>query len=222
MFTISAILCAAGQSSRMAPDHKLLMPYRGSTIIRSVIDELLSSQCQHIIIVLGHMEEALRAAIGQIPEHVTIVTNSDYLLGQTSTIQTGLRQLGIGNTAFMINLADMPLLRARHYDDLIAHYAVQRDMVHHEHSIVRPIVKGIPGHPVIFSNTYRDIIMSNTVDQPNHSGGNLPVDLPIVKMEGCRQVIQNHREFLSAYQSSDEAYIFDADTPLDYSKLLRS
>ena len=52
---IAGIVLAAGQSSRMAPHNKLLVPDRaGKPMVARVVDNLLSSGARPILVVVGH------------------------------------------------------------------------------------------------------------------------------------------------------------------------
>jgi molybdenum cofactor cytidylyltransferase len=71
---ISAIVLAAGESKRMG-QIKQLLPWQGKTILESVLDNLLNSKVDEVILVLGHQAELIRR---RVPAHrITIVINPD-------------------------------------------------------------------------------------------------------------------------------------------------
>ena len=87
---VSAILTAAGESTRMAQP-KPLLPWRGSTLIRCQIDSLLQGGVEEVVVVLGHMhEQVARHAEGP---GVRWVLNPDYRTGRASSIRAGLAAL---------------------------------------------------------------------------------------------------------------------------------
>jgi molybdenum cofactor cytidylyltransferase len=51
---ITAILLAAGQSKRVPTKNKLLIKYRKKLLINHILDQLIKSKIEKIIIVLGH------------------------------------------------------------------------------------------------------------------------------------------------------------------------
>ena len=51
---ISAILLAAGQSKRILKENKLVKIYKGKPLINHILESLIKSKIQKIIIVLGY------------------------------------------------------------------------------------------------------------------------------------------------------------------------
>ncbi len=73
---IAAIVLAAGQSTRMGEQNKLLLPIGGTTLIARTVDTVLASQAAQAIVVLGHQAERVRAALAG--REVTFVYNADF------------------------------------------------------------------------------------------------------------------------------------------------
>ena len=59
----TAIVLAAGSSIRMGLENKLTLPYSSSTILETVIDQLLASDIDEIIVVLGHEKEKIKNSL---------------------------------------------------------------------------------------------------------------------------------------------------------------
>ena len=85
---ISGIILAAGLSTRMG-EPKQLLPFGGSTIIETVIDNLLGSKLSEVIVVVGHEAEKVQARIQHKP--VKIVFNPDYQEGMLTSAQYGVK-----------------------------------------------------------------------------------------------------------------------------------
>src|SRR5690606_30403082 len=61
---ITAVVLAAGLSSRMGPDNKLLAPVGGVPMVATVVDAVLASKARPILVVTGHQDNAVRAVLG--------------------------------------------------------------------------------------------------------------------------------------------------------------
>lgn len=87
---IAGLVLAAGESSRMGRD-KALLPYRGRTFLETIVAKLHEAGISRVTVVLGHHADEIQRAVS-LPD-VEVVTNYDYLSGQTSSLQAGLRAL---------------------------------------------------------------------------------------------------------------------------------
>jgi molybdenum cofactor cytidylyltransferase len=59
---ICAVVLAAGRSERMGPQ-KLLLPLRGRPVIAGIVDELIRSPVQQVIVVVGRDAEPIKLAL---------------------------------------------------------------------------------------------------------------------------------------------------------------
>ena len=76
---------------------KPLLRYRGQTFLDTLI-ELLAGRCSPVIVVLGAKADQIRSGV---TAGAVFVFNPDYLTGQTSSMQCGLRALPASfHTAF--------------------------------------------------------------------------------------------------------------------------
>jgi len=192
---ISAIVLAAGESKRMG-QNKLLLPWQGKTILEGVLDALLNSQVEEVILVLGHEAERIREKVPA--QKIKIVINSDYKKGMSTSIRQGLRALDEKAKAFLIVLADQPKIDEEILDRLVREF--QR--VYPEKNIVLPAYRGLRGHPVLFSVKYLEEALRLEGDV------------------GCRQILVDHPEDILTVQVNTEAVLFDIDTPEEYEKYL--
>lgn len=195
---ISAIVLAAGQSTRMGADNKLLLPFRGSTLIEGVVDVVTASRAGETIVVLGHEADRLRPLLAEKP--VILVTNPDYHEGMSSSIRTGLGRISSQATGVMICLTDQPLLEPEDLDRLIG--ALESQTEPELKSIVVPEFGGRGGNPVLFSLAHRDEVM----------GARGPVG-------GCKGIVKKYPESVLRVEMANDHILMDIDTPEDYAAL---
>ena len=148
---ISGIILAAGLSTRMGELKQLLL-FGQSTIIETVIDNLLGSKLDEVIVVLGHEAEKIRAQIQHKP--VQIITNPDYREGMLTSAQCGVRALPQHVDAFALTLVDLPLITSDLINRVVEAYHQT------EKGIVIPSYNYRRGHPVIFHRRYADEILA--------------------------------------------------------------
>ena len=197
MSKITAILLAAGLSSRMKGENKMLLPFRGATILQATYNRVKASKVEKVIIVGGNFYQRLVNLLKIDPKD-KILHNHKPEAGMTSSIQTGVKM--VKENAFMICLGDMPTLSTAHYDELIDSFlaASEKD----EMAITVPLVNGQQGNPVIFSQLYREEILLNL--EPN----------------GCKSVIALNKSHLVYLNTNDSHYLNDIDTPEDYDHII--
>lgn len=142
---VTGVITAAGRSSRMAPDHKLIMDIHGKTLIRRSLDSLLPF-CEKVIIVVGSNAMAIEKETKD--EKVKLVRNQDDLNDMFSSVKTGLRQ-AVGRVLFLPG--DCPFSPP----DLI-----QRMLVAQGEVIVASY-KGKTGHPILLSEKTVQAILND-------------------------------------------------------------
>ena len=89
---ISAILLAAGQSTRMNGENKLTKELKGFPLIKHSVKNILGSSIDEMVVVLGHQKEIIEKLIDK-NERVKIVFNKDFESGMASSIKAGLNCL---------------------------------------------------------------------------------------------------------------------------------
>jgi molybdenum cofactor cytidylyltransferase len=193
---ISAILLAAGLSSRMEGANKLLLELDGKTVMRHTYEQLARSEVDEIIVVTGRDKALITKSLSLRPTD-KFVHNPDFEQGMTSSIQAGVRTAT--HEAFMICLADMPLLTAGNYKDVMD--AFNKVYAEDQRAILTPVVYGKKANPVVFSRYYRKAILSHT------------------KKEGCRGIVLSNINHRVEYISENPAYLQDLDTMEDFKKL---
>lgn len=190
---ISAIILAAGESKRMGQP-KQLLPFRGSTLLGQIMENLLQSQAAEIIVVLGYQAEKIIPQIAREP--VKIVVNSDFDQGMSSSIKCGLSHISEAADGVMIVLGDQPLIEKETIDLLIKKYRQS------ERGIILPVYKGIRGHPVIFKMKYKDELLRLTGDI------------------GGKQIVERHPSDVLEVEVDYESVVISIDAESDYQSLV--
>ena len=190
---VAGIILAAGSSSRMG-QAKQLLPLHGIPLVACVVKEALNSRLDHVFLVLGHMAESVREALGDLISNprLSALFNPDYQEGMSSSIRTGIRQAGDDFAHAMIILGDMPFISGRIIDDLIVNYIAS----------ARPLgallVGGLRSHPVILSRVfYPDLLKL---------GGD----------KGARDLFALHEKVTFLFEPAAPFDPGDIDTPSDY------
>jgi len=143
---VSVILLAAGESKRMGKP-KLLLPFGSSTILGSTVDNLLGSDVNEVIVVLGaNVLETKKATAGKA---VKIIINPDYRQGMSTSLISGLKQVDHQAQKIMVALSDQPLINRETYNKLI------RESLESDSGIAVPTHKSRRGNPIIFNISYK-------------------------------------------------------------------
>jgi molybdenum cofactor cytidylyltransferase len=193
---ISAIFLAAGLSSRMEGENKLLMTLNGKTILQLTLESILASEVMEVIVVVGHQQENVRETIERNKYPVKIVENEDYKSGMTSSIQAGIRHASEFCEGYIICMGDMPLLETRHYNSVILGF--RKSFIFQKDCIIIPFFDGRRGNPVIFSSAYKSEILAHK------------------KPEGLKEVIEKYPEKVSKIPMETKIRILDIDKKEDY------
>ena len=156
---ISAILLAAGQSSRMNGENKLSKEIDGIPLIRYAIKNILGSSIDELIIVLGYEKEIIENLI-DTNKKIKIIYNKNFKDGISSSIKAGIEKISKKNDAFFICLGDMPNVNQNIYNKLIKTRSKYNKKLKTEHKkeIIIPTYQGQNGNPVLFSNYMKDKI----------------------------------------------------------------
>lgn len=151
---ISGILLAAGLSTRMG-EPKQLLPFGESTIVETVVDNMLLAKFHEVIVVVGHRAEEIQTQLRTRP--IKTVFNPDYREGMLTSAQTGIRALEASD-AFALMLVDQPFITTALIDQVVDAY------VQTEKGIALPSYNYKRGHPAIFDQKYASDILALTAE----------------------------------------------------------
>ncbi len=193
---VSAVVLAAGLSTRMGRN-KLLLNFKDKPLIARLVDTLLASKIDEVIVVLGHEIEKVRAELQGKP--VRLVHNPDYREGLSTSVRTGVDAVSPDADGIMICLADQPLLEPADVNQIVAAFADAKKV---NKSIVVPFFKGERGNPVILDASLRVAILG------------------IVGDVGCKGVIKRYPEKVYALEMENDHVVRDVDDVKAYERLV--
>lgn len=193
---IAALVLAGGQSRRMGELNKLLAEIAGRAMVRHVVDNVLTSAADPVVVVTGHEADRVRAALGGCP--VTFAENPDFADGLSTSLKTGLAALPPDADGAIVCLADMPKVGGEILDRLIAAF----DPVEGR-AIIVPTRRGKRGNPVLFARRFFEEMGAVSGDV------------------GARHIIGEHGELIAEVEVEDEAVLTDVDTPAALAALTR-
>jgi len=140
---ITAILLAAGLSSRTKELNKLLINYKKKKIIQHSVSNILSSKIDYLLVITGRNHNKIKKYIPK-KKNIKIIFNKNYKLGMSTSIKKGINYLPKDTNYFFITLADMPNIKKHHYNKMI-------DLIKKNKNIpIVPFYKSQQFNPVLF------------------------------------------------------------------------
>lgn len=188
---ITAIVLAAGRSSRFGTDDKLLALVDSKPLVRRVLEALDASSVSDIIVVTPPVPQGLVEGAGQ--GRWRFVANADAAAGLSTSLKAGLSEVDAEAAGAMIVLADMPFISAELIDGVCAAFSLCRGA-----AIVFPEAPdGRQGHPVLWPRQFFAALQALDGDQ------------------GGKSVLAANRDFWHALPVADDAIFCDIDTQDD-------
>ncbi len=185
---ISAIVLAAGESSRMGTP-KALLPVGEETFLSAVCARLSEAGVAEVVAVLGADAEHVRSFRRFA---ASVVVNRAYRDGQLSSLRCGLRAVAPGSRGAMVTLVDHPLVAA-------ATYRTMREEAEKEPGMILVAAhRGRGGHPVVFPRS----VFAELFAAP--AG------------EGARAVVRADPARVRRIAFDDPGIVADIDTPEEY------
>ncbi|MEQ1711845.1 MAG: nucleotidyltransferase family protein [Hyphomicrobium sp.] len=124
---VTAVLLAAGASTRFGAGNKLLAEIGGEAMVARVARALLCSQVGAIIVVTPPDRSAIAAALARVEAggRLSLIANPDPSRGIASSIATGIFAVDATSAGVMIVPGDMPDLAAADFDRLLAAFVAE-------------------------------------------------------------------------------------------------
>ncbi len=194
MNNVWAIILAAGASTRMKKQ-KMLLPFRGKTIIETVIVNIIPVFQKNILVVLGSHRYEISQQIHKLP--VQICINDDYASGMLSSVICGIKAIPEDADAFMIFLGDQPQIPG------VVSQELMRAWYESEKGIVIPVYQGKRGHPTLIETRYRKEIEK------------------LDPGKGLRQLMIDNTNDIFEMECDRPEILRDIDTPGDYIKEMK-
>ena len=189
MTGIWAIVLAAGESKRMGSP-KMLLPYNDVTIIEQVIRNLMDSNVDRVVVVVGSDREEIMKVTRRYD--VFHCYNQDYKSGMLSSVKCGFYSLPEGCLAALIMPGDQPMTGPGEINRVISTFTES------DKGLVMASYNGRRGHPLIVDMKYLDEVLS----------------LP--EREGLRTLAGKHPEDVLESGTDDPSVLRDIDTQEDY------
>ena len=193
MFHATAILTAAGYSSRMGRS-KSLLPWNGTTLIKHQVCSLRRGGCCEVVVVLGHQSDELSSELDGLD--VILAENTDYKTGRISSIKCGVQTASSEADCYVFLGVDQP----RHFS-IVA--TLIKSHVRTKSLITSPRFEEKGGHPVIFSSKLRKEILAL-----EEGDG------------GLRKVFNEYRDVVNEVKFSDQEIHLDLNTLEEYETAL--
>ncbi|MBV8410343.1 MAG: molybdopterin-binding/glycosyltransferase family 2 protein [Alphaproteobacteria bacterium] len=190
---VAILVLAAGRSTRMGGPNKLLAEADGEQLVVHAVKAALASQAVEIVVVLGHMADAVRAAIDKaVPagSRLRFVKNPDFADGLSTSVRAGIAALGATIDAAIVQLGDMPGVNAPLLDRLMAAFSPVEGR-----SICVPTAGGKRGNPVLWARRF------------------FPEMAQLSGDSGAKHLIGEHADLVCEVEMSGEAAVTDIDTP---------
>ena len=195
---VGILFLGAGSSSRMRGNDKLLNKINGVPQIERILLEALKLKIPiFVTIPATNIERKLIIS----KTNAIVIEVQDPKLGMGHSIAEGI--IKITKTYDFLSLgicpSDLPDLKFGSFKKLMDYFYKSPDM------ICRPIKRGSTrfGHPVIFPKKYFN-------------------ELKLIEGDkGAQNIIQSNENNLNVYETDDESYFSDLDTPEDFAKWLQ-
>jgi molybdenum cofactor cytidylyltransferase len=185
---IAGVVLAAGQSRRMGARNKLLAEIDGVAMVRRVVEAVVASKADPVLVVTGHEAGRVREALAGLA--VSFVDNPDFEEGISASLRHGLAALPADRDGALVCLGDMPRVDAAMLDRLIAAFAPETGK-----DICVPVHQGKRGNPVLWGKRYftemRDI------------AGDV----------GAKHLIGRHAEAVQEVAIAEDGVLIDVDSP---------
>jgi molybdenum cofactor cytidylyltransferase len=187
----AGLILAAGESRRMGSP-KALLEYQGETFLDRLIG-LLSRQCAPVIAVLGAGEQTIRAGLRRAGQ-ARLVSNPDFRLGQTTSLQCGLRAVPGEAEGVVFTLVDHPAVTPETIAALLACRQAAPLRI--------PRFQGRRGHPIWMAPAL------------------IPEFLALPASSSAREVVARHAAEIACVDVDDPGILADIDDAEAYRRLL--
>ena len=192
---ITAILLAAGESSRMGQP-KPLLPWGDLPLVQYQVASLAEAGASPIIVVLGPNPADIAPYVRGSDTLQTII-NPRYPEGKTTSIRLGVSQVRDDVDGILLLAVDQPrpadLVRR-----VIEEHLRSRPLITH------PTYNGRGGHPIIFAGSLKQELLAITEEQ-----------------QGIRELVGRHLESIQRVAVDSPIARVDLNTLEDYEKALR-
>jgi molybdenum cofactor cytidylyltransferase len=185
---VAGLVLAAGRSRRMGEANKLLQVVRGVPMVRHAVEALLGAATGPVLVVTGHEEARVRAALDGLD--VAFVANPQHESGLASSLKAGIAALPAEAAGVVVALGDMPNVTPEVIGRLAQAFADRPEAL-----AVVPTLLGERGNPVLLSRAAFAQVATLDGDQ------------------GARRLLDAAGDAVAEVPLDDPAIALDIDTP---------
>lgn len=169
---------------------KMLLMFKGRTMIENVIENIAGSEIENILVVLGSGREKITGILEKMK--VKYCYNNNYNEGMLSSVQCGFRNLPSDFEAAMVFQGDQPLITPLTINMVNDAYRSSGK------GIVIPVYKKKRGHPLLINRKY-----TNEIENLN-------------TREGLRSLAYQFPDDVKEVDTDDPGILRDFDTFEEY------
>ena len=196
---IMGVILAAGNSTRMGKDNKLLKNIGDAPLIRNTVIEMLRSDLDNCSIVLGYQSDKVADVIKDL--NINLILNPLWKEGQASSLKAAINTLDSTYSDILIMLGDLPGIKSGHINRIIEEHLLTNNR---RSKITIPSFKGQKGNPVIWGKSFF------------YDLSNLDGDV------GGRTLFSEHPAAINLLEMDDPWVVTDTDTPEDFENFLNN
>lgn len=190
---IGVVILAAGLSKRMGRP-KMLMAWKESTVIQSVVNSYLAAGLMEINVVIGGCRKELESLLKELP--VQLIYNPKFENGEMlDSLKIGINSLSKNIQAAMIALGDQPRIESKDISKVIDGY------LNTNSRLIVPSFKMRRGHPWIVEKSLWH--------------GLLNLELP----DTLREFLKENSKEIHYIDIDNPSILMDMDTLEDYERL---
>ncbi|MRR29500.1 nucleotidyltransferase family protein [bacterium] len=194
---VAGIILAAGASRRMG-QAKMTLPYRGNTVLGTILTTLYEGGVNSLIAVLGGAKEQVEAALKALPFEVKIAHNPEFAENEMlDSLKIGMAELPDTADAFLMVLGDQPQIQTEVVKAILAEYRSR------EHDLIIPSYQMRRGHPWLVGRAL------------------WPDLLALSPGRTMRDFLHQQQDAIHYLVVDTPTILQDIDTPEDYQKALK-
>ena len=196
---LAVLLLAAGEGSRLGSIPKALLTLEGQSLLERFYHSVQTLSPVELMVVSGYHAPVVEAEVHQLKQNldlpIELVRNPHPELGQASSVRLGLESLTSDYDVLLVALCDQPAIGANEIISLLDQFKKRAD----QEEMILPMFGQQRGNPVLFSKKVIETILS----------------IPAMV---CRPFMDQHPERVRVFETENEAYVLDVDTPADIKK----
>jgi molybdenum cofactor cytidylyltransferase len=155
---VTAIVLAAGLSTRMGGQPKPLLRYGDRTVLEHILHVLGETSIVQICIVTGYRRDLVQELVKALD--IRTVFNPEFSSGEMLTsIQVGLRAVGLDSDAALIVLGDQPSIQTVVVESILKAHCRSSG------AVIIPSFQHRRGHPILIPRKHWNSILNLSIGQ---------------------------------------------------------